>query len=322
MLDSILNDIKNVKIDVEAYDKETRAASTFQEIRERLMDLKEYGLIKPIIITEINNKPYIVDGYLRYKWIKKLNKHGAWKYELPIDVRIVSSDEAKTIRELQTHHKNFNQLQRAVFAVKNLWNIESKKSKKCRFKDHKDEYKGMPTIERISKRCGVGRTYINYAHQLLEIDSDFFYEFIFIYRCEFAKKEFTKLINLNRTQPEVATNILNAMKEIFKTEKDKSKFIRTDISIYSKAKSKANKINNSVQQKTLKANCGSQKNLDQMEQEIKQEEKTNKIPAAIKQNFTPKYKALFSEELTDEIKDTIQTLISENWNIDVIFEKI
>ena len=50
--------------------------------------------------------------------------------------------------------------------------------------------------------------------------------------------------------------------------------------------------------------------------------KTNKIPAAIKQNFTPKYKALFSEELTDEIKDTIQTLISENWNIDVIFEKI
>ena len=321
MLNSILNDIKNVEIDVEVYDKGTRSVSTLEEIRERCIDLKEHGLLNPIIITEINNKPYIVDGYLRYKWIRKFKKRNDWKYG-PIDVRQVSLDEAKSLRENQTHNKQFTKLQCAIFVVKNLWDIELEKSKKCRFKDHKDEFKGLPTIERIAKRCSVGRTYINYAHQLLKMDSDFFYEFNFTYRCKFTKDEFRELIRLNKNQPKVAADIINKMKEIFYKEKDKSIFIRNNISIYSKAKSKINKNNKSIQNKIVNSNCGSQKNIDQMQQEIKQEEETSKISAETEYNFTPKYKALFSKELTDDIKNVIQTYISENWDIDVVFEKI
>ena len=109
---------------------------------------------------------------------------------------------------------------------------------------------------------------------------------------------------------------------IFYKEKDKSIFIRNNISIYSKAKSKINKNNKSIQNKIVNSNCGSQKNIDQMQQEIKQEEETSKISAETEYNFTPKYKALFSKELTDDIKNVIQTYISENWDIDVVFEKI
>ena len=61
---------------------------------------------------------------------------------------------------------------------------------------------------------GVNERYAQYAHELLKIDAQFFYETFFIKRYSLKKNSIEKLISIFKTDKKRALNIFQTMKEL------------------------------------------------------------------------------------------------------------
>lgn len=220
LTDKILQQIKNVEIEVESYEANSRALHTQQEETQRRESLLRDGLINPIIITESeNNEPLIVDGNLRYKIIRELKEKNEWM-TFPINIHTIPLEQAKNYRDIQTNHKNYSKIQLAVYAAYNYWDeVEQASLQRQQSGTTSDGQKGK-TSKIVGDMGGVSEKYAEYAHKLLKIDREFFYEMFFIHRFSIKKDEIKRFIVINSETPDFAKKILDEMKSIFENEKN------------------------------------------------------------------------------------------------------
>lgn len=213
MDEKILNQIKNAEIDIQPYDPLSRALPTAEEKIQRRESLLHSGLITPIIITiDSNGKALIVDGNLRYNLIRELKKEGNWSDSLP--VLKISLDKAKVYRGIQTNHKNYTKFQLAIFGAYNYWDEVEKDSLLRRQQGKKASGKKGKTSEIVGCMSGVNEKYAQYAHELLEIDAEFFYNTFFIKRYSLKKNSIKELISLFKTDKKRTLNIIEKIKEL------------------------------------------------------------------------------------------------------------
>jgi len=210
----ILNQIKNAEIDLQPYDPSSRALPTTEDKNQRRESLLKSGLINPIIITEDeNNVPQIVDGNLRYTLIHELKKKKQWS-TFPISVVVIPLDKAKSYRDIQTNHKNYTKFQLAIFGSYNYWDEVEKNSLLRQQQGKKASGKKGKTSEIVGDMSGVNEKYAQYAHELLEIDAEFFYNTFFIKRYSLKKNSIKELISLFKTDKKRTLNIIEKMKEL------------------------------------------------------------------------------------------------------------
>ena len=229
----VLEKIKNAEIEIEVYEPTSRTLPTEQEEHQRRESLLQVGLINPIIITkDENNKPFIVDGNLRYKIIRELKQQGQWNMEVKISV--VDLAQAKNYRNVQTNHKNYSKIQLAIYAVYHYWEEVEKASLERQQSGAIATTAKGKTSEIVGKRGGVGKSYVESAHKLLELDKEFFYNLFVIQRYSIKKTELDELLNINSKQPETYNKIIGEIKRI--CEENKSQLADTEkVSIYNQA---------------------------------------------------------------------------------------
>ena len=216
----ILNQIKNAEIDLQPYDPISRALPTIEDKNQRRESLLKSGLINPIIITEgENNVPQIVDGNLRYTLIHELKKKKQWS-TFPISVVVIPLDKAKSYRDIQTNYKNYTKFQLAIFGAYNYWDEVEKDSLLRQKQGKKASGKKGKTSEIVGDMSGVNEKYAQYAHELLEIDAEFFYNTFFIKRYSLKKAEIKGLIAISKNFPEHVKEIIAEMKKIIVNESD------------------------------------------------------------------------------------------------------
>ena len=226
-----LNQIKNAEIDIQPYDPSSRALPTIEDVNQRRESLLKSGLINPIIITEDeNNVPQIVDGNLRYTLIHELKKKKQWS-TFPISVVVIPLGKAKSYRDIQTNHKNYTKFQLAIFGAYNYWDEVEKNSLLRQQQGKKASGKKGKTSEIVGDMSGVNEKYAQYAHELLEIDVEFFYNIFFIKRYSLKKAEIGELLAAKNDE-KLIKEIIDEMKNI--ADKNKQPLHG---SIYAKAKS-------------------------------------------------------------------------------------
>lgn len=211
--------IQNAEIEVQPYEPNSRALPTVEDVTQRRESLLKSGLINPIIITEDEkNVPFIVDGNLRYNLIRELKAKKKWNSS--VYVLQIPFDEAKSHRDIQTNHKNYTKLQLAIFGAYNYWDEVEKRSQQRQNQGKKATGKKGKTAEIVGDMSGVNEKYAQYAHELLEIDAEFFYNTFFIKRYSLKKAEIKGLIAINKNFPEHVKEIIAEMKKIIVNESD------------------------------------------------------------------------------------------------------
>ena len=163
----VLQKIKNAEIEVDVYEPTSRILPTEQEENQRRESLLKNGLINQIIIAaDENNKPFIVDENLRYKLIREFKQQGQWNMEVKISV--VDLAQAKNYLYVQTNHKNYSKIQLAIYAVYHYWDEVEKASLGRQQSGTTATTTKGKTSEIVGKRGGVGKSYVESAHKLLE----------------------------------------------------------------------------------------------------------------------------------------------------------
>jgi len=229
----VLKKIKNAEIEVDVYEPASRILPTEQEENQRRESLLQVGLINPIIITkDENNKPLIVDGNLRYKIIRELKQKDQWNMEIKISV--VDLVQAKNYRNVQTNHKNYSKIQLAIYAVYHYWDeVEKASLERQQSGTIATTAKGK-TSEIVGKRGGVGKSYVESAHKLLELDREFFYNLFVIQRYSIRKTELDELLCINSNQTKTYNEIIGEIKRI--CGENKNQLVDTEkLSIYNQA---------------------------------------------------------------------------------------
>lgn len=329
LTDKILQQIKNVEIEVESYEANSRALHTQQEETQRRESLLRNGLINPIIITESeNNEPLIVDGNLRYKIIRELKEDKKW-ITFPINIHEIPLEQAKNYRDIQTNHKNYSKIQLAVYAAYNYWDeVEQASLQRQQSGTTANEKKGK-TSKIVGNMGSVSEKYAEYAHKLLEIDREFFYEIFFIHRFSVKKDEILRLIDINSNDSGFAKKIVHEMKSIFDGEKNnhtdterKSIFTEALVAAMNTNKENTTDYENidiakitktpSTKPKQKKSKIEYEKQHDKNAQKILQEDV--KIQTTLKEEILPIGISFQSEISEDKLEGILNTLRISRFN--------
>ena len=142
-------------------------------------------------------------------------------------------EEAENYRDIQTNHKNFDQFQLAIFATYHYWTEIANAGKQRQMSGKKAISQSGKTAKIVAKMGGTNEKYTYYAHKLLDIDKEFFYDTFFIKRYSLHIKEVKELLAIsnNKTQlQELINDIKDVVSKNTAVSEHKEKFI------YSKAK--------------------------------------------------------------------------------------
>ena len=106
---------------------------------------------------------------------------------MEVKISIVDLAQAKNYRNVQTNHKNYSKIQLAIYAVYHYWDeVEKASLKRQQSGTTATTIKGK-TSEIVGKMGGVGKSYVESSHKLLELDREFFYDLFVIQRYSIDK---------------------------------------------------------------------------------------------------------------------------------------
>ena len=153
---------------------------------------------------------------------------------MPIDILYISLGEAKVYRDIQTNHKNYTKFQLAIFGAYKFWDEVEKNSRQRQKQGKRASGSKGKTAEIVGSMSGVNEKYAQYAHELLRIARDFFYETFFIKRYSLKKDEIRQLCVMKNDE-NLIKEIITEMKNIIASE---SNLAEPDLkkSVYERAK--------------------------------------------------------------------------------------
>ena len=112
----------------------------------------------------------------------------------------------------------FDKIQLAIFGAYNYWDNVQKDSFSRQLQGKKASDTKGKTSQIIGQLCFTNEKYVHWAHQLLQIDAQFFYETFFVKRYILKKEEMKELIALSKTDPNQVKDLIQKMKNILLTD--------------------------------------------------------------------------------------------------------
>ena len=205
MNQEVINKIQYAEIDLDKINSIYKSKHTNKEMQLLYCSLLNNGLIMPITITEYDNKIFIVDGNLRYNFIRQIKKQNI-EFNFPINIIQIPYSTVNTYFQTQfnfNYNNQYSKLQLAIFMSYHYWNDIKNESHKRQLLGRKTTKIGK-TAQIIGKLIGVNEKYINLAHKLLLLNPDVIYYTFYIQRYNILRTEILDVLSMNN--PNVLIN--------------------------------------------------------------------------------------------------------------------